>query len=128
MRRLKRAQPCRWGLQRAGNDVPKVRSWGVCALVSWRTEELWADQEHSWQSLQEEEGDEEDAAAEAAAEEQRQAEMDEAADDDDKNALHPQDIDAYWLQRRVAGAFTDIDADRSQKLAEEVLSALAVST
>lgn len=88
---------------------------------------MWADLKHSWRSLQEEEGDEEDAAAEAAAEEQRQAEMDEAADDDEKNALHPQDIDAYWLQRRVAGAFTDIDADRSQKLAEEVLSALAVS-
>ena len=52
--------------------------------------------------------------------------MDEAAEEDDKNALHPQDIDAYWLQRRVAGAFTDIDADRSQKLAEDVLSALAV--
>ena len=53
--------------------------------------------------------------------------MDEAADDDDKNALHPQDIDAYWLQRRVGAAFTDMDADRSQKLGEEVLSALAVS-
>ena len=80
------------------------------------------------QHLQEEEADEEDAAAEAAAEEQRQAEMEEAAEDDDKTILHPQDIDAYWLQRRIAGAFTDIDADRSQKLAEDVLVALAVST
>lgn len=79
------------------------------------------------QQLQEEEADEEDAAAEAAAEEQRQAEMEEAAEDDDKTILHPQDIDAYWLQRRIAGAFTDIDADWSQKLAEDVLIALAVS-
>lgn len=73
---------------------------------------------------QEDEADEDDA---EAAEEQRQAEMEEAADDDDKDILHPQDIDAYWLQRRIAGAFTDIDAQRSQKLAEDVLSALAVS-
>ena len=78
--------------------------------------------------VQEEEPDEDDAAAEAAAEEQRQAEMDEAAEEDDKDFLHPQDIDAYWLQRRIAATFTDIDATRSQKLAEDVLGALAVST
>ena len=77
---------------------------------------------------QEEDLDEEDAAAEAAAEEQRQAEMDEAAEEDEKTLLHPQDIDAYWLQRRIAGTFTDIDASRSQTLAEDVLTALAVST
>lgn len=76
---------------------------------------------------QEEDLDEEDAAAEAAAEEQRQAEMDEAAEEDEKTLLHPQDIDAYWLQRRIAGTFTDIDASRSQTLAEDVLTALAVS-
>ena len=78
--------------------------------------------------VQEEEPDEDDAAAEAAAEEQRQAEMDETAEEDDKDILHPQDIDAYWLQRRIAATFTDIDASRSQKLADDVLGALAVST
>ena len=81
-----------------------------------------------WNAEQEEDLDEEDAAAEAAAEEQRQAEMDEAAEEDEKTLLHPQDIDAYWLQRRIAGTFTDIDASRSQTLAEDVLTALAVST
>ena len=81
-----------------------------------------------WNDEQEEDLDEEDAAAEAAAEEQRQAEMDEAAEEDEKTLLHPQDIDAYWLQRRIAGTFTDIDASRSQTLAEDVLTALAVST
>ena len=81
-----------------------------------------------WNVEQEEDLDEEDAAAEAAAEEQRQAEMDEAAEEDEKTLLHPQDIDAYWLQRRIAGTFTDIDASRSQTLAEDVLTALAVST
>ena len=81
-----------------------------------------------WYFEQEEDLDEEDAAAEAAAEEQRQAEMDEAAEEDEKTLLHPQDIDAYWLQRRIAGTFTDIDASRSQTLADDVLTALAVGT
>ena len=53
--------------------------------------------------------------------------MDEAAEEDEKTLLHPQDIDAYWLQRRIAATFTDIDASRSQTLAEDVLAALAVS-
>jgi hypothetical protein len=95
-------------------------------------EELRRDAKHVALKLhvivQEEEPDEEDAAAEAEAEEQRQAEMDEAAEEDDKDFLHPQDIDAYWLQRRIAATFTDIDATRSQKLADDVLGALAVST
>ncbi len=35
-----------------------------------------------------------------------------------------QEVDAYWLQRRIARAFGDLDADTAQKLAEEVLSTL----
>ncbi|CAK0763687.1 DExH-box ATP-dependent RNA helicase DExH12 [Coccomyxa viridis] len=83
------------------------------------------DDDDAVDEIAEEDLDEEDAAAEAAAEEQRQAEMDEAAEEDEKTLLHPQDIDAYWLQRRIAGTFTDIDASRSQTLAEDVLTALA---
>lgn len=45
----------------------------------------------------------------------------EATDD----GLKVQEIDAYWLQRRIAKAFGDtLDADTSQKLAEKVLAAL----
>ncbi|CAL8467727.1 g7265 [Coccomyxa elongata] len=47
-----------------------------------------------------------------------------AGEDEREEGLHPQEIDAYWLQRRIARAFTNIDADASQKLAEEVLSTL----
>lgn len=49
-----------------------------------------------------------------------------AGEDEREEGLHPQEIDAYWLQRRIARAFTDIDADASQKLAEEVLTTLQV--
>ena len=40
--------------------------------------------------------------------------------------LQPQEIDAYWLQRRVAGAFPTVDAAGTQKMAEQVFSALQV--
>ena len=40
--------------------------------------------------------------------------------------LAPQEIDAYWLQRRISRAFGAIDADASQALAEKVLATLQV--
>lgn len=40
--------------------------------------------------------------------------------------LNVQEIDAYWLQRRISKAFGEIDANASQKLAEEVFVALQV--
>ncbi|ERN11506.1 hypothetical protein AMTRI_Chr03g43880 [Amborella trichopoda] len=50
-------------------------------------------------------------------------------DDDDveeaDEGLNVQDIDAYWLQRKITQAYTDIDPQHSQKLAEEVLKILA---
>ncbi|BBM97599.1 pre-mRNA-splicing helicase BRR2 [Marchantia polymorpha subsp. ruderalis] len=39
--------------------------------------------------------------------------------------LNVQDIDAYWLQRKISQAYGDIDPQQSQKLAEEVLKYLA---
>jgi pre-mRNA-splicing helicase BRR2 len=39
--------------------------------------------------------------------------------------LNVQDIDAYWLQRKISQAYGDIDPQQSQKLAEEVLQTLA---
>lgn len=44
----------------------------------------------------------------------------EARDD----GLKVQEIDAYWLQRRVARAFEKLDANASQKLAEQVLEVM----
>jgi pre-mRNA-splicing helicase BRR2 len=37
-----------------------------------------------------------------------------------------QEIDAYWLQRKVSKAFPDLDAPQAQALAEEALAALAL--
>jgi pre-mRNA-splicing helicase BRR2 len=36
-----------------------------------------------------------------------------------------QDIDAYWLQRKISQAYGDTDAQHSQKLAEEILKAIS---
>ncbi|KAL4451451.1 hypothetical protein ABPG75_007113 [Micractinium tetrahymenae] len=44
----------------------------------------------------------------------------EAADD----GIPVQEIDAYWLQRRISKAFGDIDPNAAQKLAEDVFDAL----
>lgn len=35
-----------------------------------------------------------------------------------------QEVDAYWLQRRIAQAYGEIDAAAAQALAEEVLERL----
>jgi pre-mRNA-splicing helicase BRR2 len=40
--------------------------------------------------------------------------------------LRVQEIDAYWLQRRVAAAFPGLDASGAQKLAADVFGALQV--
>uniref|UniRef100_A0A453R8X1 RNA helicase n=3 Tax=Aegilops tauschii subsp. strangulata TaxID=200361 RepID=A0A453R8X1_AEGTS len=39
--------------------------------------------------------------------------------------LDVQDIDAYWLQRKISQAYEDIDPQHSQKLAEEILKVIA---
>lgn len=39
--------------------------------------------------------------------------------------INVQDIDAYWLQRKISQAYEEIDPQQSQKLAEEVLKILA---
>eukprot|EP00850_Spirogloea_muscicola_P007775 SM000040S14787 [mRNA] locus=s40:365737:377479:+ [translate_table: standard] len=70
------------------------------------------------------EGEEEDAVA--AARQQLGGAMD--VDDDEEGegeGLNVQDIDAYWLQRKVTQAFGDIDPQQSQELAEKALQALA---
>lgn len=55
---------------------------------------------------------------------------DDGGEEEAEEGLHPQDIDAYWLQRRISKANeekgTPIDADRSQELAAEVFRILQV--
>lgn len=50
--------------------------------------------------------------------------------EEEEEGLHPQDIDAYWLQRRISKACeeraTPIDADKSQQLATDVFRILQV--
>ncbi|KAK4376103.1 hypothetical protein RND71_006780 [Anisodus tanguticus] len=51
---------------------------------------------------------------------------DEMQEADEGMALNVQDIDAYWLQRKISQAYEQqIDPQQSQKLAEEVLKILA---
>lgn len=51
---------------------------------------------------------------------------DELREADEGMALNVQDIDAYWLQRKISQAYEQqIDPQQSQKLAEEVLKILA---
>lgn len=53
---------------------------------------------------------------------------DDGGEEEEEEGLHPQDIDAYWLQRRISRANeekdTPIDADKSQQLATEVFRIL----
>ena len=53
---------------------------------------------------------------------------DDEVGEEEEEGLHPQDIDAYWLQRRLAKAYEEtgnpIDADKSQQLANDVFSIL----
>lgn len=75
-----------------------------------------------------EESDEEDDGPEANGSEAMQ--MGGIDDDDAEEAneglmLNVQDIDAYWLQRKISQAYENIDPQHSQKLAEDVLKILA---
>lgn len=51
--------------------------------------------------------------------------IDEDEGDDSNEGVNVQDIDAYWLQRKIGQAYGNIDPQQSQKLAEEVLQTLS---
>jgi hypothetical protein len=44
----------------------------------------------------------------------------------DDGGLKVQEIDAYWLQRRISQTLSNLDEHSAQKLAQEVLEALQV--
>lgn len=88
------------------------------------------DEESDLDMVQEDEVDEEDDVAEPN--EYGGMQMGGGIDDDDSQeanegmGLNVQDIDAYWLQRKISQAYEQqIDPQQCQKLAEEVLKILA---
>lgn len=89
------------------------------------------EEESDLDMVQEEDEEEEEDVAEPNASGAMQ--MGGAIDDDDESgdanegmSLNVQDIDAYWLQRKISQAFDQqIDPQQCQKLAEEVLKILA---
>lgn len=50
----------------------------------------------------------------------------EAGEEAHDDGIPVQEIDAYWLQRRISRAFGDIDPTAAQKLAEDTFAALQV--
>jgi len=44
----------------------------------------------------------------------------------DDGGLKVQEIDAYWLQRRISQSMANLDAGATQRLAQEVFDALQV--
>ncbi|XP_057451214.1 DExH-box ATP-dependent RNA helicase DExH12-like [Lotus japonicus] len=89
------------------------------------------DDESDLDVVQEEEEDEDDLAEPNAS---SGMQMGGGIDDEDMEEanegmnLNVQDIDAYWLQRKISQAFEQqIDPQQCQKLAEEVLKILAVA-
>ncbi|KAL5557644.1 hypothetical protein UlMin_033855 [Ulmus minor] len=87
------------------------------------------DEESDLDMVQEDEEDDEDV---AEPNESGAMQMGGGIDDDDMHeanegmSLNVQDIDAYWLQRKISQAYEQqIDPQQCQKLAEEVLKILA---
>ncbi|TKY49340.1 ATP-dependent helicase [Spatholobus suberectus] len=87
------------------------------------------DEESDLDIVQDDEEEEEDAAEPNGS---RAMQMGGGIDDEDMEegnegmSLNVQDIDAYWLQRKISQAFEQqIDPQQCQKLAEEVLKILA---
>uniref|UniRef100_A0A7S3QXY0 RNA helicase n=1 Tax=Dunaliella tertiolecta TaxID=3047 RepID=A0A7S3QXY0_DUNTE len=81
--------------------------------------------------VDEDEGDEEEEGkVEADIRSEMRTNMDvDAGEEQRDDGLRVQEIDAYWLQRRIGRAYGDaIDAPRAQQLAEEVLATLASAT
>ncbi|KAJ8543596.1 hypothetical protein K7X08_006119 [Anisodus acutangulus] len=75
---------------------------------------------------EEEDGDVMEASGSGAMQMGSGIDDDEMREADEGMALNVQDIDAYWLQRKISQAYEQqIDPQQSQKLAEEVLKILA---
>ncbi|XVE52318.1 hypothetical protein DITRI_Ditri02bG0113300 [Diplodiscus trichospermus] len=96
--------------------------------VAVEFEENEDDEEESDLDMVQEDEEEDDDRVESGA---GAMQMGGGIDDDDmyeaneEMNLNVQDIDAYWLQRKISQAYEQIDPQQCQKLAEEVLKILA---
>ncbi|XP_020102625.1 DExH-box ATP-dependent RNA helicase DExH12-like [Ananas comosus] len=95
--------------------------------VAVEFEEDEEEEESDFDQVQEESEEEEDAQESNGAGGMQMGGID---DDDMEEAkegltINVQDIDAYWLQRKISQAYEEIDPQQSQKLAEDVLKIIA---
>ncbi|OVA00708.1 Helicase [Macleaya cordata] len=97
--------------------------------VAVEFEEDEEEEESDYDQVQEDDEEEEDDGPEANGAGAMQ--MGGGIDDDEMQeanegmTLNVQDIDAYWLQRKISHAYEEIDPQHCQKLAEDVLKILA---
>ncbi|MQM18597.1 hypothetical protein Taro_051592 [Colocasia esculenta] len=109
----------------AGADGKEEDLDDVGVAVEFEEEE--EEEESDYDQVQEESEDEDDGPESNGAGAMQMGGIDDE-DMEEANeglAINVQDIDAYWLQRRISQAFQGIDPEQSQKLAEEVLKILA---
>ncbi|KAI5074534.1 hypothetical protein GOP47_0010495 [Adiantum capillus-veneris] len=92
--------------------------------VAVEFEEEEEDEESDLDEVQEE-SDEDMEGADLETEAMQMGGIDDDEVEEADEGLNVQDIDAYWLQRKISQAYGNIDPQQSQKLAEEVLKMLA---
>ncbi|KAL2643968.1 hypothetical protein R1flu_011555 [Riccia fluitans] len=93
--------------------------------VAVEFEEEEEEDESDLDEVQEESDGEEDGQEAQENEGMQMGGIDDEEMEEADEGLNVQDIDAYWLQRKISQAYGDIDPQHSQKLAEEVLRYLA---
>ncbi|KAG6487258.1 DExH-box ATP-dependent RNA helicase DExH12-like [Zingiber officinale] len=94
--------------------------------VAVEFEEDEEEEESDFDQVQEESEDDDDVQEQNAGAMQMGGIDDEDIEETNEGlTINVQDIDAYWLQRKISQAYEDIDPQQSQKFAEEVLKILA---
>lgn len=93
--------------------------------VAVEFEEEEEDEESDLDEVQEDSDGEEDGLETLEAEAMQMGGIDDDDIEEADEGLNVQDIDAYWLQRKISQAYGNIDPQHSQKLAEDVLKMLA---
>lgn len=98
---------------------------GVAVEFEEDEEEEESDYDQVQEESEEEEDDEGQESNGAGAMQMGGIDDDELEEANEGLMINVQDIDAYWLQRKISQAYEDIDPQHSQKLAEDVLKILA---
>ncbi|EFJ32423.1 hypothetical protein SELMODRAFT_144158 [Selaginella moellendorffii] len=92
--------------------------------VAVEFEEEDEEEESDVDEVQEESENEEDGQETNEASAMQMGGLDDEDMEEADEGLNVQDIDAYWLQRKITQAYEEIEPQHSQKLAEEVLQTL----